>query len=392
MAVSPRRISCVAGVILAFGGSAALAQGTKILPCKSEQDPGPCIAAQQGPFKGEQPKPGLSAQVVDKYIVVSWAGPAKEVTMNGIDFEDPLPVVAPNLRQVVIQYADAATTKSAIPLNVLHADGKRTVERVDLFGPQANPEPGSTPVPAEKMDFAGTGLSAHIWLPKDYQAGRRYPIVYVAHSGGNRGELAAEQVRKGKLAPVIVVGVDVCTKSNPDRRCTSKYIYMDQPRAGVTRKGFVEYEKFFVHTVVPQVEAKYGAPMDASQRAVAGESNGGAWAATVVMRNPELFGRAIAMSPGGANLYDPLEKHPKAVFAMSGGALEPGFSSHARCFAGRVVDAGGTATLRIYPSGHSRLMWEEEFVQAMLDWLGTPASPLKLAPGRPKWCPEKWGA
>lgn len=106
----------------------------------------------------------------------------------------------------------------------------------------------------------------------------------------------------------------------------------------------------------------------------------------MALRNPELFGRSIAMSPAGTMLYRIPPKTP-TVFAMSGGELEPSFSIHAQCFAGAITDAGGTATLRLYPAGHSELMWADEFMAAMKDWLGVPRPQLKPAPARPSWCP-----
>lgn len=378
----------LAGILLALTAKIGFAQSFGLQPCKGEQDREPCTVTQSGPFKSVQLKPGMNAQVVDNYIVVSWAGPAKKVTMGGIEVDSPLPLVADDLHQVLIRYNKAPKLKSIIYFYVTRADGSTVTEYSEFHGPHSNQIPATAATPGEKMSFGDAAPGAQVWLPPGYQAGRRYPIVYVADSGDNRGALVAEAIRKGELDPVIVVGVDACAKSKRDQYCRGQH-YMDMkgfpPYTDPTR--FREYEKFLIDTVVAQVEATYGAPEDASQRAVSGYSNGGAWAASMALRNPKLFGRAIAMSPGGNMLYRIAPKG-RTVFAMSGGELEPSFTRHAQCFAGAIVDTGGTATMRLYPSGHSEVMWAEEFMVAMKDWLGVPRPQLKLGPSRPTWCPK----
>ena len=136
------------------------------------------------------------------------------------------------------------------------------------------------------------------------------------------------------------------------------------------------------------MEAQFGVPADRTQRAIAGVSNGAAWAASMALSHPELFGRAIVMSPGGVHLFPPLNQSV-GMFALSAGELEPGFANRARCLAGAIVDGGGAATLRTYPAGHSPQFWDQEFVQAMTDWLVTPGAALKPAPSRPSWCPAR---
>lgn len=386
MARAAHRTVYLAGMLLALTAKIGLAQNFGLPACKGEQDRAPCTVAQSGPFEDVQLKAGMNAHTVGNHIVVSWVGPAEKVTIGGISVDAPLPLVADDLRQVVIRYSDAPKLKSIIYFYVTRADGSTVTEHREFHGPRSNQIPATVATLGERMQFGDANPGAQVWLPPGYQAGRRYPIVYVADSGDNRGALVADAIRKGELDPVIVVGVDACAKSKLDEYCRGQhYIDMTGYEPYTNPQLFRAYEKFIIDTVVAQVEARYGAPVDASQRAVSGYSNGGAWAASMGLRNPALFGRVIAMSPGGNMLYLVAPKSG-TVFAMSGGELEPAFSRHAQCFAGAIVDTGGTATMRLYPSGHSELMWAEEFMVAMKDWLGRPRPQLKLGPSLPTWC------
>lgn len=383
-----QRMMQLAGICFALAVQTAQAQRIALQPCTEEQQPVPmgCIVTQSAPFKNIQLKPGMNVHAVDEYLVVSWLGPAQKVTQDTLEFYDPLPLVAADLRQVVIRYPGAPKFNSGLSFRVTQLDG-RVVKKYGTFrGPQAVSVPETAETPGEIVDFGDMLPGAQVWLPPGYQAGRHYPIVYVADSGDNRGALAGAAIRKGELEPVIVVGVDACAKSETEQGCRLQHYLEEISGPDVAR--FRAYEKFFIHTLVPKIEATYGRPVDATQRAVSGYSAGGAWAASMALRNPELFGRAIAMSPSQPVLYRVAPSKTRTVFAMSGGELEPTFSIHAQCFAGAITDAGGTASLRLYPAGHSEPMWGVEFMAAMKDWLGLPRQPFKPAPSRPSWCPQ----
>jgi enterochelin esterase-like enzyme len=385
-----QRMMPLAGICFSLASQAALAQRIALQPCAEEKLPFPagCIVPQSAPFKNVQLKPGMNVQAVDEYLVVSWLGPAQKVTLDTLEIYDPLPLVADDLRQVVIRYPGAPKFNSGVGFRVVQLDG-RTVKKYGSFhGPQAVSVPETAETPGEIVDFGETLPRAQVWLPPGYQAGRHYPIVYVADSGDNRGALAAAAIRMGELEPVIVVGVDACARTETDQGCRLQHYIEENSGPDVAR--FRAYEKFFILTLVPKVESTYGRPVDATQRAINGYSAGGSWAASMALRNPDLFGRAIAMSPSPPMLYRVPPK-TRTVFAMSGGELEPTFSIHAQCFAGTITDAGGTASLRLYPAGHSEPMWGDEFMAAMRDWLGVPRQQFKPAPSRPSWCPPFTG-
>ena len=374
----------LAGVCFAFAAQTALAQRIPLRPCTEERLPFPvgCIVMQSAPFKNIELTPGMNVHAVDGQLVLSWLGPAEKVSLTTVEFHDPLPLVAEDLRQVVIRYAGASRFNSPVYVNVTR-DGRTVQEQANFLGPDAIRVRNIPETPGDVIDFGQALPQARVWLPPKYQAGQRYPIVYVADGGDNRGALVAGAISKGELEPVIVVGVEACAKRETDQRCRLQHYIEENSGPDVAR--FLAYERFFIHTLVPKVEGTYGKPVDATQRAITGYSAGGAWAASMALRHPELFGRSIAMSPSPPMLYR-IPPKTGTVFAMSGGELEPTFSIHAQCFAGAISDAGGTASLRLYPAGHSEPMWTQEFMAAMKDWLGIPRPQIKPAPSRPSWC------
>jgi enterochelin esterase-like enzyme len=373
------------GICLAFAVQPALAGNRGLQACRDGKDQGPCTVAQSAPFKNIQLKAGMNVHAVDGQLVVSWLGPAEKVTLNTLEIYDPLPLVAENLRQVVIRYAGAEQFNSPVYAKVTQRDGRTVQEQGNFLGPQAIRVRNIAETPGEIVDSGPEFPKARVWLPPGYQAGHRYPIVYVADGGDNRGALVAGAIRRGELEPVIVVGLDACAESETDQACRLQHYIEEATGPDVPR--FLAYEKFFIHTLVPKLESTYGRPADATQRAITGYSAGGAWAASMALRHPELFGRSIAMSPSGPESYR-IPAKTGTVFAMSGGELEPSFSIRAQCFAGAVSDADGTATLRLYPAGHSEPMWTQEFMAAMKDWLGIPRPQIKPAPSRPAFCPR----
>lgn len=375
----------LAGICLAFTVQPGLADNRGLQPCKDGKDPGPCTVTQSAPFKNIQLKAGLNVHAVDDQLVVSWLGPAEKVVLNTLEIYDPLPLVAEDLRQIVIRYAGAEQVNSPVYANVTQRDGHTVPEQANFLGPRAVRVRNIAETPGEVVDFGPALPRAQVWLPPGYQPGHRYPVVYVADGGDNRGALVAGAIRKGELEPVIVVGVDACAESETDQPCRLQH-YIEET-SGPDAMLFRAYEKFFIHTLVPKIESTYGVPVDATQRAITGYSAGGSWAASMALRNPDLFGRSIAMSPSGPESYR-IPAKTGTVFAMSGGELEPSFSIRAQCFAGAVSDAGGTATLRLYPVGHSEPMWTQEFMAAMKDWLGIPRPQIKPAPSRPAFCPR----
>lgn len=146
----------------------------------------------------------------------------------------------------------------------------------------------------------GVGLADRdivVWLPPGYEASRgtRYPVLYMldgqnvfdpaTSSFGSDwavDEAADSLIRAGAVAPLIVVGV-----YNTSNR-SAEYL------PGATGTAYME---FMIHTVKPLIDGAYRTRREAKSTLVGGSSAGGIAAFMLVWEHPDVFSRALALSP-----------------------------------------------------------------------------------------------
>lgn len=146
----------------------------------------------------------------------------------------------------------------------------------------------------------GAGLRPRdiaVWLPPGYNDNphQRYPVLYM-HDGQNlfadqlaafgiewrADETADSLIRNQLIPPIIIVGI---------------YNTSDRSREyGPTRLGRA-YRRFLIDTVKPLVDSLYRTLPDREHTATGGSSMGGLVAFMLLWENPEVFSKAICMSP-----------------------------------------------------------------------------------------------
>ncbi|KQQ88948.1 esterase family protein [Massilia sp. Leaf139] len=359
----------------------ALADSRSFLPCTGPRDPLPCLLEGAEPDRSRLPAAGPAAWVSGDRLVISWVGEADEVRVVGnIQFPGPLPQVAPGLFQAVLQYPQAQRTRIQLRFAVTRSgDTEVTKTPTELAGLEAFALLRDGDIAPRMQDF-GAGLPrARVWLPPGYRAGVRYPILYLADGGMMiPGAWLTEPIRRGELAPLIVVGVEYAA-AGQEERDTRSLTYLGAPGGGPA-PAFLAHERFLLDTVIPMVEKTYGAPPERRLRAIGGASNGGVWTASMALRNPGLFGTAFVMSPG-VRPYQHGAARSSVRFYVSAGDLEPAFRWAAGCLAGDIVARGGVASFATYPSGHDFWMWGRVLLTNARDWLAPrqmPAVPAAL--------------
>lgn len=139
----------------------------------------------------------------------------------------------------------------------------------------------------------GREWTYNVYLPNGYQPGRRnYPVLYLLHgNGGNENnwavsgnikQTADHLIARGEIPPTIIV----------------------MPSAGTTwyvdRKE--KMESAFIKDLIPHVDNTYSTIKAREGRMIAGLSMGGYGTVRFVMKYPELFRSAAALSPA---IYDP---------------------------------------------------------------------------------------
>lgn len=166
------------------------------------------------------------------------------------------------------------------------------------------------------------GLSARdivVWLPPGFKAHskRGYPVLYL-HDGQNIldpttssfgvdwrvDETCDSLIRHKAIPPMIVVGV----YNSGDRR--------DEYSPG--EKGTL-YMDFLIHQLKPMIDSLYPTRADARHTYVAGSSMGGLISFMLAWEHPEVFSKAICMSP--AFQYKGFDYVPKVTQATTKPAI-----------------------------------------------------------------------
>lgn len=365
---------------LAMLAAPAHADSRSILACAGPADPAPCLIEGGEPDRAHLPITGPAARVSGNRLVISWVGEADEVRVAGnLQLLRPMPLVAPGLYQYVVQYPRAQQVRVQLRFAVKRAGNMEMSEPpTELAGTHAFAMLHDGDIQAQTITFDKGLPQARVWLPPGYRTGVRYPILYLADGGWTSpGAWLTEPIRRGQLAPLIVVGVDYCPEAQGQSDCRMKnYV---GAASGPQTPEFLAHERFLLDTVIPAIEAKYGAPPERRLRAIGGASNGGVWTASMALRNPGQFGTAFVMSPGVRPAQHG-QARPSARFYVSAGDLEPAFRWAAQCLAGDIVARGGIATFTSYPSGHDNWMWGRIMLDNARDWLAPQAAtPVRAA-------------
>ena len=136
-----------------------------------------------------------------------------------------------------------------------------------------------------------------VWLPPDYETDKnmRYPVVYM-HDGQNVfdpatssfgvdwqiDETADALISKKSIPPLIVVGI---------------YNTSDRFKEYTPGEKGAAYVSFVVNTVKPFIDSTYRTKRDRKNTIVGGSSAGGIISFMIVWEHPDIFSKAICMSP-----------------------------------------------------------------------------------------------
>lgn len=129
------------------------------------------------------------------------------------------------------------------------------------------------------------------YLPKSYNeegSTQTYPVIYLLHGAyGNHRNLVErfpiqeqldEAINTGKLAESIVVFVDGFNS-----------FYINGPA--------LKMETAIIEDLIPQIDALYRTDNSRDSRSIGGISMGGHGAASLALKHPDLFSKAVLISP-----------------------------------------------------------------------------------------------
>ena len=152
-----------------------------------------------------------------------------------------------------------------------------------------------------------------VWLPEDYDGKKRFPVVYlhdgqgVFECGDGKFKLRADRALDALRAEgisAIVVAVD--TGEDRGAELTPP---LKRGEAGIEVNGFRIplipepsstdiYAEFIVRHLKPMIDENFLTLSDWENTCVGGISAGGSCSYYMILKYPEVFGRAIICSPG----------------------------------------------------------------------------------------------
>lgn len=170
-----------------------------------------------------------------------------------------------------------------------------------LNGVRPEPQGQVTGTVRYHLNVQPKGLAARnvvVWLPPGYSstARKRYPVLYM-HDGQNvfdpktssfgvdwqADETCTRLIQQGNIPPIIIVAV-YC--NGPERR--------EEYSPGT--KG-TAYMDFLIHQLKPMIDSTYRTQTKPKHTYVGGSSMGGLISFMLVWEHPEVFSKAICMSP-----------------------------------------------------------------------------------------------
>jgi predicted alpha/beta superfamily hydrolase len=194
---------------------------------------------------------------------------------------------------------------AGLPLSNLRTRVTRdtTISDTVLFwtnGPRKRVRGQITGVVRYHRGMKGAGLRDRdiiVWLPPDYDKNKnkRYPVVYM-HDGQNIFDPATSAfgvdwaidetvdslIKIKKIQPVIVVGI---------------YNTADRMKEYIPGEKGTAYMNFLVDVVKPFIDSTYRTKQDRANTIVGGSSAGGVISLMLVWEHPDVFSKAICMSP-----------------------------------------------------------------------------------------------
>ena len=161
-------------------------------------------------------------------------------------------------------------------------------------------------------------LQYWIYLPENYE--KPLDELYITDgqaylAAGSMKEVLDQEIDSGRIRPIAAIFVD---SRDPD--------YPEESRRGREFMCNVEYAKFYVGELMPEISQRWTGAGPDTRRAIMGASFGAINAACFAMMLPGVFQVVIMQSPGSDEhldvingLYQERPRNPSALFISHGG-------------------------------------------------------------------------
>ena len=204
----------------------------------------------------------------------------------------------------------------------------------------------------ETLEYDG-GRPVTVYVPPDPAEA----IVFAADGGWHASRLS-EALVAANARPTMIVGVH--GRPETDGRLQEYVLGFDAAR-------FAAHEAFFVDDVRRWVAACFGVALPVERTGVWGASLGGELALAMGLRHPDVFGAALAASPGGGFRPPAVLPSPLPRAYLVAGRQEPFFLDNATRWADALREAGADVVMEQRDGEHGGDFWGEEF-PLMVAW------------------------
>lgn len=140
----------------------------------------------------------------------------------------------------------------------------------------------------------GVSQKFNVYLPRDYDASKHYPVIYLLHglwgcyedwvNTGQMDRVADQLIASGECVPVVIIMPNAGTSDVHHYQC------------GYFNVEGWPFEDYFFKEFLPMVEKKYNCGGAKGLRAVMGLSMGGGGTVVYAQRHPDMFSSAYGMS------------------------------------------------------------------------------------------------
>lgn len=202
------------------------------------------------------------------------------------------------------------------------------------------------------------------------------PVIYMAD--GESVSMFAQTIHpliaRGELPPIMIVGLHSGPQTTPEGEDANLIRHQEYliGWAGEPQPRWIGHDRFLTEEVMPLAES-LGASSRREDRAVAGYSNGAAWAMAMATDHPDLFGKVMALSFGWTDedFFARIRQTHYGDVWIGAGTLEPPFHDLSRQTAEVLAPLAERVTFDSRVAGHSPVMWHDQFPVATR-WLFTP--------------------
>lgn len=218
-------------------------------------------------------------------------------------------------------------------------------------------------------DAGGKTLLYRLFIPKGYDAAKRYPLVVALHGAGERGDDNKAQIRFASRLPWATPASqekNPCFILAPQCPANDKWINVDRWDTPVYRQPEQPTEPLrLVMELIPALQKEFS--IDAGRIYASGLSMGGYGTWELINRRPDLFAAAAPVCGGADETFaERVKQVPLWVF--HGGKDTVVLPVQSRRMVEAVRKAGGTVKYTEYPeAGHNS--WDPAYAEpSFLDW------------------------